>query len=199
MLCGSPNVGKSSLINALLGYGRAIVYDRPGTTRDVLTATTAIDGWPVELSDTAGIRTSSDELEAAGIARARKALQSADLVIPVVAASTPLTDDDLELVAQHGSHLVVINKCDLPSQIDETCLLSADRRIVSTSATTGQGIADLLDAIASALLPAKPEIDTPTLFTTDQVEIVRAAVERIDQHDFAKAIKLIIRLTTSDQ
>src|SRR5690606_16577637 len=66
-LAGAPNVGKSSLLNAVLGYGRAIVFDQPGTTRDVLDAVTAIDGWPVRLTDGAGLRESVDALEAAGV------------------------------------------------------------------------------------------------------------------------------------
>ena len=73
MLAGRPNVGKSSLTNALLGYTRSIVFDQPGTTRDVVTATTAIDGWPIEFSDTAGLREGSEPLEAAGIERAASA------------------------------------------------------------------------------------------------------------------------------
>src|SRR5690606_34057111 len=74
VLTGPPNVGKSSLVNRLVGYERAIVFDEPGTTRDVVTATTAIDGWPVVLGDTAGIRDATGELEQAGIALARDAV-----------------------------------------------------------------------------------------------------------------------------
>ena len=83
VLAGPPNVGKSSLINALAGYERAIVSPVPGTTRDVVTLTTAIDGWPVELADTAGLRATDDELESAGVRLAEAALASADLVIVV--------------------------------------------------------------------------------------------------------------------
>ncbi len=68
VLAGAPNVGKSSLINALLGYGRAIVFDQPGTTRDVVTADAAIEGWPITLADTAGLHDASDATESAGIA-----------------------------------------------------------------------------------------------------------------------------------
>ena len=78
---GAPNVGKSSLINALAGYERAIVSPTPGTTRDVVTVTTAIDGWPVQLSDTAGFRETQDELESAGIELATTTLSRAELAI----------------------------------------------------------------------------------------------------------------------
>ena len=83
VLAGPPNVGKSSLKNALVGYQRAIVCDLPGTTRDVVATTTAIDGWPIQLADTAGLRDAADELEAAGVARAARALAAADLVVLV--------------------------------------------------------------------------------------------------------------------
>src|SRR5690606_27241148 len=80
VLCGRPNVGKSSLINALVGYERTVVFDQPGTTRDVVSVETAIHGWPVIFSDTAGLRETESELEAAGIARARARLKQADLI-----------------------------------------------------------------------------------------------------------------------
>jgi tRNA modification GTPase len=92
VIAGPPNVGKSSLINALLGYQRAIVFDQPGTTRDVLTATTAIDGWPVELADTAGIREGDDAIETEGVARALAEIRAADLVVEVWDASQETGD-----------------------------------------------------------------------------------------------------------
>ena len=83
VLAGRTNVGKSSLINALAGFERAIVSHQPGTTRDVVTTVTAIDGWPVQLADTAGLRRSDDELESAGVRLAVETVQSADLIIAV--------------------------------------------------------------------------------------------------------------------
>src|SRR5204862_3686687 len=90
VIAGRPNDGKSSLMNAILGYQRSIVWHEPGTTRDVLTATTAIDGWPLELIDTAGLRVgravpadSADPIESEGIARARAQIAAADLTILV--------------------------------------------------------------------------------------------------------------------
>ena len=89
VIAGPPNVGKSSLINALLGFQRAIVFDLPGTTRDVVTAVTALDGWPVELSDTAGLRSSDDPLELAGIEQAHRQAAAADCLLLVFDASQP--------------------------------------------------------------------------------------------------------------
>ena len=102
VLAGRPNVGKSRLLNALTGYDRAIVDATPGTTRDVVTARTALDGWPVELADTAGLRPSDDPIEASGVALARARQGEADLVLVVLDRSEPLTDIDRAIVAEHA-------------------------------------------------------------------------------------------------
>ena len=98
-LVGVPNVGKSSLMNALLGYGRSIVFAEPGTTRDVVTAVTAFDGWPVELSDTAGLRTAANPVEAEGVSRAQRQSAAADLTIVVLDRSRPVMDEERRLIA----------------------------------------------------------------------------------------------------
>ena len=115
VLAGRPNVGKSRLLNALTGYDRAIVDATPGTTRDVVTARTALDGWPVELADTAGLRPSDDPIEASGVALARARQGEADLVLVVLDRSEPLTDIDRAVIAEHARGLFVANKCDLPA------------------------------------------------------------------------------------
>ncbi len=108
---GAPNVGKSSLVNALAGYERSIVAPTPGTTRDVVTTNIAIDGWPIELADTAGLREATEALEGEGIDRARSAGQSSDLVLWVLdAAASPV------LPSSSLAHVVLlVNKIDLPS------------------------------------------------------------------------------------
>ena len=113
VLAGRPNVGKSSLINAILGYTRSVVFDQPGTTRDVVSAPTAIDGWPIELSDTAGLRESADPIESAGVERARATLGAADLAIVLVDISQPASQSDRAIIAEHPRALVVAHKCDL--------------------------------------------------------------------------------------
>jgi tRNA modification GTPase len=110
---GQPNVGKSSLVNAIVGFSRSIVFPQPGTTRDVVTVETAIDGWPVEFRDTAGIREGGDEIEKQGIERARAQRQSADLVLLVCDASRPLSDADFALAEGLENPLWVYNKSDL--------------------------------------------------------------------------------------
>ncbi len=140
-LAGPPNVGKSSLINALMGFPRAVVVDQPGTTRDVVTARTALDGWPVELADTAGLRATLEPLEAAGIQRAQARLQGSDVMVLVFDATCRVDDSAQRLLRQYPQALVVVNKCDLvpqPERISDDALL--------TSARTGAGVQDLICA-----------------------------------------------------
>ena len=114
VLCGRPNVGKSSLMNALLSADRAIVTDIPGTTRDVLTESFEIGGVRYQLSDTAGIRETADAIEKIGVTRARDALRDADCVLLVLDSSAPLTPSDQSmLAARDDRYLTVLNKSDL--------------------------------------------------------------------------------------
>lgn len=118
VLCGRPNVGKSSLMNALLSADRAIVTDIPGTTRDVLTESFEIGGVRYQLSDTAGIRETSDAIEQIGVSRARDALRDADCVLLVLDASSPLTPSDRAMLAARDERYVVVhNKCDLAPRV----------------------------------------------------------------------------------
>jgi len=150
VLAGRPNVGKSSLINALVGYSRAIVHYAPGTTRDVVSAVTAVDGWPVELSDTAGLHGVADDLEQAGMALAREKLAAADLVVLVFDRSREWSGADRELTNSYPDAPLVHNKCDLP------CSPAGRPAGLATSALTGEGIDDLLALIALRLVPDPP-------------------------------------------
>lgn len=199
VLAGRPNVGKSSLINALVGYQRAIVFDQPGTTRDVVTASTAIDGWPVELFDTAGLRAAHDTLEAAGIELARGQLDAADLVVLVCDASVDWTDEDEALLAEtlatcnaqqtvrgRGTRnvpatLVVFNKADLPRS-------TAPRPAgLLTSAIRNAGIEELCQAIVAHLIPQVPLAGTAVPFTPEQVEGLRRIHAALDCGDLPAA------------
>ncbi len=171
VLCGRPNVGKSSLVNALLGYSRSIVYDQPGTTRDVVTAVTAFDGWPVELSDTAGIRDAADLLESAGIERARRQLAEADLRIIVLDASRPRHEDDFELLRAWPDAIIAANKCDLPAQGDDESRTHA----LSVSALTGAGLERLVDVIVQRLVPGTPTVGEAVPVNARQAECLRRA------------------------
>lgn len=147
-ISGLPNVGKSSLFNKLVERERAIVTEVPGTTRDTLSESIDIDGVPVLLTDTAGLRDTEDEIECLGIARAHRAISESDLVIVLFDATQEIGPDALALLTRNASgvHLPVINKCDLPAANHlEMCsdLLSAIR----ISARTGEGLDSLRAAI----------------------------------------------------
>lgn len=188
VLAGPPNVGKSSLINALVGYERAIVFDQPGTTRDVVTAHTAFDGWPVELSDTAGLRDSDDPLEAAGVALAEGELAAADVVVLVFDASQPWTATEADLCRRWPQAVVIHSKCDLPAAE------GARPQGISTSALTGQGVDTLVAHLAAVLVadPLAPGDAVP--FTSRQVDLLRAAVAFADASQAAAADSLLNQL-----
>ncbi len=177
-IAGQPNVGKSSLINALVGYDRAIVFEAPGTTRDVVTAQTAFDGWPVELSDTAGLRGTTDVVEAAGVARARAQLASADLAVLVFDLSRVWTDLDRDLLAQHPHALVIHNKCDVPHAA------GARPAGIRTSAITGEGLVELEGAIVKrwATLALQPGDAVP--FAPEHILYLQAVQTRLARPAF---------------
>ncbi len=169
VLAGRPNVGKSSLINSLVGYQRAIVHDRPGTTRDVVTAATAVDGWPIELSDTAGIHTADEPLEAAGIERARDEAGRADLVVLVFDRSVAWSAEQEALIRQWPQAVVVLNKCDLAPAAE-----TLEPPGMHASATRGDGVAELAAEIARRLVPHPPAPGQAVPFTPRQTDALRS-------------------------
>jgi len=144
-IVGAPNVGKSSLFNALLNANRAIVTAIPGTTRDMLTERADIGGLSLALIDTAGVRETADVVEQQGVSRTRETLRVADLVLVVLDRSREMTAEDRGILAETESQprVVVLNKSDLPAVIAEAG--------VAISARTGAGLDDLIAAIASEL------------------------------------------------
>jgi tRNA modification GTPase len=164
VIAGEPNVGKSSLVNAVAGFQRSVVSATPGTTRDVVSTVTAIDGWPVELLDTAGLRLAADEVEAEGVGRAGAARAEADLVVWVLDGSRPH-------VRPSESDFVVINKSDLPAAWDWATVPTA----VRVSAATGEGIPNLLTRIAARLVPESPPAGEAVPYTAALVDCIVAA------------------------
>lgn len=148
-LVGKPNVGKSSLLNALLGRERALVSAEPGTTRDYLEEPAAVGGLRVLLCDTAGLRAGTGEVERAGIERTRQVASAADLVLIVLDGSQPRDREDEAILATElpGARLLVRSKCDLPSA------WPPERPMTDVSARTGAG----LDALATAIQAALPQ------------------------------------------
>ncbi|MFV0445101.1 MAG: HisA/HisF-related TIM barrel protein [Planctomycetaceae bacterium] len=152
VVCGRPNVGKSSLINRIAGFTRSIVSPIPGTTRDVVTASIVLEGWPLLFADTAGLRTTDDSIEAEGVVHAIQRLRSADLKLLLLDASQPLTAADGQLLEEHPDAMVVASKADLPIQ-----WTLPEASVHAVSATTGQGLPELLKAIVDRLIPEIPE------------------------------------------
>lgn len=156
VLAGRPNVGKSSLINALVGFERSIVFDEPGTTRDVVTADTVLDGWAIRLSDTAGQRGSADGLEAVGIAKARDAFASADARLLLIDISEPPHADDHRLLAEWPDAIVVAHKADLADAWGESVPANAIR----VSSLQRTGLIELSATIVNRLVPTLPSAET---------------------------------------
>jgi tRNA modification GTPase len=143
-ICGRPNVGKSSLLNALLGQERVIVTPVPGTTRDVIEEAINLDGLPVVLWDTAGLRETDDQIEQMGVSLSREYLEKADALIVVLDGSTKLTQDDKVLLrnVEAKKLLIAVNKDDLPQTLspEDLSRCSDSRTIVRVSAKSGEGI-----------------------------------------------------------
>ena len=151
-ITGRPNVGKSSLFNSLVERERAIVTDIPGTTRDTLSEAIDLEGVPVVLTDTAGLRNTSDDIETLGMARTRMAMGDSDLVLIVVDGSTVLGPSDHELLSQteNTRRLVVRNKSDLPGfAANASCI--QELQPINVSARTGAGLAELRAAIVASV------------------------------------------------
>lgn len=164
VLAGLPNVGKSSLFNALVGSARAIVSDRPGTTRDAIEAWIDISGWPVCLVDTAGLRTAADAVEAEGVERAKSFAAAADIILDLHDAQPAVLSEE---TADLPRKIVVLTKCDLQTYGDRPQesvgtdpkiggdrpqgLVGTDPEVVAVSAVTGEGIERLKGVIAERL------------------------------------------------
>ena len=148
VLAGASNAGKSSLLNAILGFQRSLVHSQPGTTRDVVSGQTALDGFPVTFFDTAGFRKTGDELELQGIDRSLRSLTDADLVVWVV--DLTVEESQRPVCPMESNVLLCYNKIDAEKRAAD-CVGG-----ISVSALTGEGIAALLDAVLRRLVPCSP-------------------------------------------
>lgn len=219
VLIGPPNVGKSSLVNAMVGYDRSITFDEAGTTRDVLHADTIIDGIPIRLSDTAGIRESNEAIEREGVARAMMAAENADLILRVSSPDDEFAAESQILARPHlgqkgggrrGSlphdeardlwggdglpiHISVFNKSDLlePAQ-------TPPAESISTNALTGDGIPELLQAVADHLARTMPASGSPAPLNTRQSGLLEQLAGSMDQDRSLRLLRELLEGPTCD-
>ena len=176
-IVGKPNVGKSSLLNALAGYDRVIVTDIPGTTRDTVEETVLLGATRLRLLDTAGIRETADTVESIGVERARQAIDQADLVLFVCDGSKALTQEDEEIIAlceEKENAIALINKADLGSEVDPGDL--PFMWVISVCAKTGEGLDQLAGAVDSIFENDIP-CDGSILTNARQFDACRRAYE----------------------
>ncbi|MEO6815416.1 MAG: tRNA uridine-5-carboxymethylaminomethyl(34) synthesis GTPase MnmE [Edaphobacter sp.] len=183
-IVGRPNAGKSSLFNRLIERDRAIVTATPGTTRDLVTERVSLEGIPLELIDTAGLRDATDEAETIGIAKSREAMAEADIVLLVLdataalhteAATAALHPEDEATIAAHTTRplLIVCNKHDLAPGLS---LPEMRHPVIQTSALTGEGIAEVRRALLALMASAAPSKDTALLTNIRQQQAVSASL-----------------------
>ncbi len=179
VLAGPPNSGKSSLVNAIAGSERSIVHAEPGTTRDWVEVLTAVDGWPVSFSDTAGVRESSDAIESEGIRRSVERVVKADLVLLIVDATVgwTATHESLRALALGKRTLVVWNKVDLLHGDLQSIPRDAVRTSVCPSASN-LAIDELLVAIGTALVPTAPEPQIAIPFRERHMKFLEAFLDQ---------------------
>ncbi|WP_346931030.1 tRNA uridine-5-carboxymethylaminomethyl(34) synthesis GTPase MnmE [Clostridium sp.] len=168
VIVGKPNVGKSSLLNALTKENRAIVTDIPGTTRDVIEEYINISGIPIKIIDTAGIRETDDVVEKIGVERSRAKINDADLIILILDSSNDLSEEDKEIInhISKKKYMILLNKSDLNSKITQGNLENINcKNIYSISAKTGEGIDKVRSAIKDMFF--KGEISTNNIIITN--------------------------------
>jgi len=181
VLAGRPNVGKSSLMNALLNQERAIVTSIPGTTRDVLTERISIGGVMAELSDTAGRRDTQDPIERIGVDRARRAAEGADVVLIVLDAAGEMDPSDAELVKHADERAIIcLNKSDLPPVLTSRQLSDmTDAKIMELSAQTGMGLQALLDELGRRI--AVGEENSGQLTAQRHIQLANSATASLER------------------
>lgn len=181
VILGKPNAGKSSLLNALLGYDRAIVTDVAGTTRDTVEEKVQVGHVLLRLCDTAGLRDTGDAVERLGVQRTRDAARQAALALLVLDGSRPLTVEDEDAIATAAAvprQLVIVNKTDLPAGMELSALVQRFGQLYPLSAATGEGV-DALCRAVEALYPAGKQAQGELLTNARQADAVARSLEAV--------------------
>ncbi len=200
VICGSPNVGKSSLLNALLREERAIVTPIPGTTRDTIEETLNIKGIPINIIDTAGIVKPKDPIEVCGVEKSQRSIEEAGLVLLVIDGSRPLAKEDLEIIdkVKEKRLIIVKNKIDLEQKTSEKELktLLPEEAIVKTCAITSEGIEDLENTISSLIWEGKliQSLDELILSNARHISLIKEVYKQIKEaiHSINRSLPLEI-------
>ncbi|ACD21788.1 tRNA uridine-5-carboxymethylaminomethyl(34) synthesis GTPase MnmE [Clostridium botulinum] len=197
VIIGKPNVGKSSLLNVLLKEKRAIVTDVPGTTRDIIEEYLNIDGIPIKITDTAGIRETEDTVEKIGVERSREKIEEADLIILILDSSRELEEEDKEIIntIKDKNHIVLLNKTDLDRRIAD---IDLDNQI-NISAKTGYGIEELKNKIKELFFSG--DINSESLIVSNvrhkqalyrSLENCEIALDRVNANEFLDLISIYV-------
>ncbi|PTX62411.1 tRNA modification GTPase trmE [Melghirimyces profundicolus] len=184
VIIGRPNVGKSSLMNALAHENKAIVTEIPGTTRDVIEEYVNVRGIPLRLVDTAGIRETEDVVEKIGVERSHRALEEADLVLLLLNYAEPLSEDDRKLlsIAREYTTIVVVNKTDLEPKLDlgEVEKLIGDCPLITTSIVKEEGLDRLEEAVANLFMEGKAQsADATYVSNTRHITLLKQAKQQV--------------------
>ena len=195
---GRPNAGKSSLLNAIVGYERSIVFEQPGTTRDRVEAEVILDGWPFQFIDTAGVRDNvGDEIEAVGVAAARASIADSDACLLVVDSSQGWTADDAKLAAAIPPGCVrsiVWNKTDIAVDREPPYGVA---HVLQTSVVTGVGLDGLLAWLPALLIPHVPDLDEPLPVIDTFTEAVKRALKSESVAEFHHAVRADLNLSSN--
>lgn len=200
VIIGKPNVGKSSLLNALLKEKRAIVTDVPGTTRDVIEEYVNLDGIPIRITDTAGIRETEDIVEKIGVEKSKEKIEEADLIILMLDTSREIDDEDKAIIdkIKNRKYIVLLNKIDLDMKISQEIISNLDNKI-DISAKTGKGIDDLKNTIKNLFFNG--EINSESLIISNtrhkqalyrSLENSETALSKVKANEYLDLISIYI-------
>lgn len=202
-IIGRPNVGKSSLLNNLLQENKAIVTDIAGTTRDILEEYVNIQGVPIKLIDTAGIRETDDVVEKIGVERSKQELEKADLILFLLNSNEELTEKDIELLklTKNKQTIIILNKLDLETKLNvkELEKINYNHPVIKTSMTTYEGIENLEKAIRDLFFEGKTKLkDATYLSNTRQINLIKQALNSLNEAIYAAEIGLEVDMVLID-